>query len=119
MNTSKVLDKINRLKPNYLSETDLVELVAEVETEIAINVMGLSEYSIPTIEEKTLELLAPKPYENIYFDYVAAKIDYFNGDAELYSLSSRQFNSMMDNMKSYCIRNGLTPSLVGVRTDYY
>ncbi len=119
MTPSIIIDKINKLKPNAIDEKLIIDFVNDVEKEIAINIMELSDYSLASIENKTNELLAPEPYDGIYFDYVAAKIDYFNGDAELYSLSSRQFNNTMDDLKAFCIRKGLSPSLTQVRTDYY
>ena len=119
MTVSTIIDKINKLKPNALDEKMIIDFINDVEKEIAINIMELIDFELASIENKSVELLAPAPYENVYFDYVAAKIDYFNGDAELYALSSRQFNSTMSDLKSFCIRKGIAPSFKGIKTNYF
>ena len=119
MNVSNILDKVGRLKPNALTEDDLIDLINEVEVEIAENVLHLETYALATKEDKGAELLAPKPYEQIYFNYITAKIDYFNGETDFYALTSQQFNNMMKELVAYCIRKGLTPGFTGKRTNYF
>lgn len=119
MTPSIIIDKINKLKPNALEEKIIIDFINDVEKEIAINVMHLADYELATIEDKSKPLLAPDPYENIYFDYVAAKIDYFNGDSDMYMLSAQQYNMQMNELKAFCIRKGITPGFKKRPTDYY
>lgn len=120
MTVSKVIDKVNRLKPNSMDEADMIELIDNLEMDIAINVYGISEtdYIPLTPNDKEVELIAPLPFKEVYFDYVCAKIDYFNNNVDLFALSSAQFNITMSDLKSYCTRKGLTPKQP-TRSSYF
>lgn len=117
MNASIVLDKVGRLKPNALTEDDLIDLINEIERDIAENILHTENYTLVSNENKNVELLAPPIYERIYFEYVCAKIDYF-GDVEFYTLTGQQFNETRKELLAYCIKNGLTKSF-GRYVDYH
>lgn len=116
MTIDKILDMVVRLKPNSLTKVDIVDFINEVEADIIINTL---KQPFERVTEFSQELIAPTPFEHVYFDYLVAKIDFLNGDAEFYSLSSRQYNATMNALVAYCIRNGFAPSMTAKRTDWY
>lgn len=116
MTIAKVLDRVVRLKPNSLTNVDIVDFINEVEADIIINIL---KQPFTPVTDFNAQLIAPTPYDHIYFDYLLAKIDYLNGDAEFYSLSSRQYNSTMNDLTAYCIQNRFAPSFSAKRTDWY
>lgn len=115
MTISTVIGKVERLKPNAMTAEDLISFINEVERDIVIEALG---QEFTPVTDKNQELSAPELYDNVYFDYVCAKIDYFNGNIDNYSLSSQQFNTTMKGLKGYCIRKGLTPGFTGKRINY-
>jgi hypothetical protein len=117
MNASKVIDKLNRLKPNAVSLVDQIDFINEVEKEITYNILYAQTFTPVTEATLNEELLAPEPYTHIYFDYLCAKIDYFNGDIDSFSLTAQQYNITMNSLKSYCIRKGITPSITARATN--
>lgn len=116
---SKILEKINRLKPNALSDTDLVDIVNELEAEIAIEVLKLDEYQLASLDNSGVELLAPKPYDGVYYDYLCAVIDRMSNNLDGYSMTYSQFNANYAEMKAYCMREGLTSSNTIARSEYF
>lgn len=118
MKATKVLNSIRRLKPNALQDDDIFDFLNEIEKIIAMTVV-YEDYVPITDLNRDNELLAPEPYDLIYFDYVASKIDMINGNIEMYSLSSRQFNLTFNDMRDYCIKQAITPPIVGGRADYF
>lgn len=119
MTVSKIIDKVKRLKPNALTEEDIIDFVNEVEVDIAINIMGNHSVVLASAENKSLELLAPKLYERIYFDYILAKIDFLNGDSNFYPLTSQQYNMTYGALEAYCIRAGIADLYSEKRKDYF
>jgi hypothetical protein len=118
MTISKVISQLNKFKPNSLNDETVVDLVNDIEKAIIDKCGLVEEGNLALVSDKHAELLAPPPHENVYFEYISAKIDYFNGDTDVYSLTSRQFNTTMSDLKKYLVRNGLSKPITAKFTDY-
>lgn len=118
MTLTKVIDTLNRLKPSALSDDDIIDMINQLESEIAETVLFQPFVPLDNTMMDT-PLMAPAPYERIYTEYMSAQIDLINGNIEAYSLSGNQFNNDYEDMKRFCIRTGLTPVYNAKRSDYF
>jgi len=116
MNAMKVIETLDRLKPSAIYESDVISFINMLEADVSKNIL-LVPYEEITASTKTKELLVEPPYDGIYFEYVASKIDMLNSDIESYSLSSAQFNNTFTEYAKHIIRT--KPRAPYQRTNYY
>lgn len=53
---------------------------------------------------ENIELLMPSEHEDIYVKYLAAKIDYYNGETALYANDQAIFEDAWANARAWWIR---------------
>ncbi len=91
------IDAVDEVKPNaYGNETKtrwLNEIEGKVQTEVML-IAGADviQYSYP--ENKDWELLVGPPYDGLYPAYLAARIDFANGEYEKYQNTMQMFNDI-------------------------
>ena len=121
MQLNKILELINEHKPNKYSSTDLIRWINELEHTVVCEVMHRYEATkdmdfIPYTEsDMDKELLVPDAYVDVYFFYVASKMDALRGESDRYNNATVLFNSMWDNYTSWMMRNNTSVSLGQVR----
>ncbi len=98
MTVQQAIVRADALKPNAVPEAEKIRwlsaLEAMIKNEIA-DTHGGWEEPLPTGEPlcPTDGLFAPPPYDEAYVFWLAAKIDFTNGEFDSYANSTAQFNN--------------------------
>ena len=93
-----VLRMADELSPNAFSEENKIQFLNEaegvVQTEVfLLAVEDVTTYSWP--EDKETKLLAEPPHDKLYLQYVAAQIDYANGEYDRYQNKMQMYNAYL------------------------
>ena len=121
MQLKKVLELINEHKPNKYSDKDKIRWVNEIEHTVVDEVMHRYEETkdmefVPyTEDDMDKEMLIPDAYSDVYFFYVASKMDALRGESDRYNNATVLFNAMWDSYASWMIRNNKPVSLGQIR----
>lgn len=120
MKVSQVISEINELKPNSLDDFEIIKMIDQLESEIVLEKYKEAEYDDITPDDTGRVLKAPKQFEQIYFEYVSARIDLMNGQIDAYSLTSRQFNDTYNNLVAHITNKNLAaPTGTGRFNSYF
>jgi len=99
MRIKETISELRGLKPNQYSDGMLVKWLSDLDGQIYENVMRNTEDAppppaLPYKEEHDMEteLLAPMPYAGVYIHYMAAQIDFHNGEYERYNNGMVMYN---------------------------
>lgn len=106
MTPNKVIEKVDRLKPNAYTEEDKLEWINELDGMVQRLVFqedNVTQYIYPNDMEK--ELLIPAPFDDAYTLFLEAKIDYYNREYSNYNNSAMMFESQFSEYKKDYIRN--------------
>lgn len=106
MTPNKVIEKVDRLKPNAYTEEDKLEWINELDGMVQRLVFqedNVTQYVYPNDMEK--ELLIPAPFDDVYTLFLEAKIDYYNREYSNYNNSAMMFESQFSEYKKDYIRN--------------
>lgn len=113
MTPNKVIEQVDRNKPNAYSEEDKFAWISDVDGMVRKLVLqdGKSEqYKYP--EDGDKELLIPAPYDSAYQFYVEAMIDHHNREYQFYNNSVQMFSARFDEFRKAYIREN-RPKAVG------
>lgn len=105
MTPNKVIETIDRLKPNSYSEEDKLGWINELDGMVQRLVFQndeVTQYSYP--EDMDRELLIPAPFEDLYGLYLESKIDYYNREYGNYNNSAIVFEARYSDYKKWYIR---------------
>lgn len=105
MTPNKVIEIVDRLKPNSYSEEDKLRWLNELDGDVQRLVMQLDEvkqYSYP--EDMDKELIIPAPFNDVYALYIEARIDYHNREYANYNNSAAMFEARYSEYKKAYIR---------------
>lgn len=98
MTIREIIDNADATKPNDFSLAAKIRWIAELDGQIALNIMMMSIEDVKrfryTEDDVDAEPLVEFPHDNIYEQYLAAKIDYANGEYSKYQNSSAMFNAL-------------------------
>lgn len=112
MTINDAIAKAGELRLNAISEEQKYTWVYELECSVC-EMMGKA---IPPKEfPKDIELAMPEAHEDVYVKYLAAKIDYYNGETALYANDLAIYNEAMDAARAWYIRNNRPASSGGWR----
>lgn len=111
MKIINLLSKIDRLKPNTVEGEDKFEWINELEGIIYKNIFAraadttfnFAKYDFDADQET--ELLVPFPFDDIYFHYLSAKIDYTEGEINSYNNNMSLYNTMYEEFAADYRRN--------------
>lgn len=97
MKISEILAYVDRVKDNAYSDADKIIWLNEVEGLAQSEVMLLSPDDIVTYtpDDTDAEMLVKPPHDKIYYSYLVAMIDYYNGEYDKYANSQSLFNQYM------------------------
>lgn len=112
MTINDAIAKAGELRLNAISEEQKYTWVYELECSVC-EMMGKE----PPKKEfpKDIELSMPAAHEDVYVKYLAAKIDYYNGETALYANDLAIYNEAMDAARAWYIRNNRPASSGGWR----
>ena len=112
MTINDAIAKAGELRLNAISEEQKYAWVYELECSVC-EMMGKE----PPKKEfpKDIELSMPEAHEDVYVKYLAAKIDYYNGETALYANDLAIYNEAMDAARAWYIRNNRPASSGGWR----
>lgn len=105
MTPNKVIETVDRLKPNSYSEEDKLGWINELDgmvQRLVIQSDNVTEYSYP--EDMDKELLIPAPFDGVYALFLEAKIDYYNREYANYNNSAMMFETQYSEFKKAYIR---------------
>ena len=88
MTPNKVIERVDKVRPNPYDEETKLGWISELDGMVNRLVIQNNEaqpYRYP--EDMDIELLIPYPYENLYQLYVEAKIDFYNREYGIYNNS--------------------------------
>ena len=104
MTLNQAIQRADELRPNSLEHEIKADWVRELEGQVA-GFMGLP------FEDAgdDAPLLMQAPFDNIYYLYLAAMIDFAQQDSDLYYNDSVLFNASMNRAKSCYISQNLPP----------
>lgn len=125
MTLYELISYIDSVKPNSFSAQDKTEWVNEIETRIQKDLLGLSPddlviYRYP--DDRDRGLLLDTAHIAVYRHYLAAMIDFANGEYDKYANTMAMFNAAFENFAKWLIshhRKPRTPCSYGYYISAY
>lgn len=114
MKLTEVIEKIRQTKPNPYSDDRLTDYINALEQQVQAEVFRTPIAEITNYRWKTNQdtvLLIPPPYDSTYPFYVAAMIDFNNGEFDSYNQNMVQFNTLYDEYKKFYKRSEVTETV--------
>lgn len=107
MTIIEAINGVNLLKPNKYTQEQMVEWLKNIDGLIHQQVIETHEGGEALKEYDSLnsKLLIPFPYEEIYINYLAMKIDFANGDIKKYNNSAAVYETSLREYKRWYHRN--------------
>ena len=102
MRINDAISKADELRPNVISDEQKYTWLFELECEVA-EIMGKIHPHKRFPEN--IDLLMPEAHEDVYVKYLAAKIDYYNGESKLYANDQTIFQDAMADARAWYLRN--------------
>lgn len=110
MKVNEAITQIDTLKPNQYEEAEKVRWLSTLDGRIAEEVYAAHEGTpsgfVPYDPKEDLDavLLAPEPFADVYLTYLAAQIDYYNGETARYNNSMVMFNIAYEGFANWVNR---------------
>ena len=94
MTIQEAIARIDDLKPNAYDVPHKMSWLSEVDGKIYNEVISYhdDDTTWQPYDVTTTELIAKEPYSELYIYYMAAMIDYWNGDTQRYNNDMQMFN---------------------------
>lgn len=102
MTPNKVIETIDRLKPNVYTDEDKYDWIYRLDDMIARTVYEKEPAPAVGADE---ELPVPAPWDDIYGLYVASMIDFYNREYGHYNNSVMMFQERLEQYRAWYIRN--------------
>ncbi len=96
MTLREVIEYTDNIKPNAFTDKDKTRWINEVEGMVQTNIFLLAPEEIITYnfeKDSETELLVRPPHDKIYAAYLAAMIDFANGEYNKYQNTHQMFNA--------------------------
>jgi hypothetical protein len=111
MKISKVLETVNRRKPNAVDDEDKFKWLSDLDQSIFEDIISKAEDT--TIDFKSYvydsdmekDLIVPDHYSELYIYYLFAKIDADNEEFNSYNNFMTLYNDLFDKFAAYYRRN--------------
>ena len=100
---------VDTVMPNALPGAVKLRFLGEIEGRVRVELLGEEPDRMTVFDESTpadTELSAPHPYDQLYWLYVAAMIDYASGDLARYENTATLFNAAYGNYGKWLKRRG-------------
>lgn len=121
---ASVIAKLDKLKPNAYEPSDKLAWINELEERIYQDIINQKEgeeevfTAFTDATDNITELVVASPYSDVYFQYLAAQIDYNNQDFGLYNNSTAIFNKTLQDYSAFYRRNNRAKSCPQPKYDY-
>ena len=102
MRINEAIARADELRLNTISEEQKYTWVFELECTVC-EMMGRASPKKNFPEDITLSM--PSEHEDVYVKYLAAKIDYYNGESALYANDQAIFQDAMADARAWYLRN--------------
>lgn len=103
-----VIDQVDNIKPNAFSDETKTSWLNEVEGMVQTEVFLWASGQIITYDystHKNTEMLVKPPHDKLYWAYLAAMIDFANGEYNKYQNTMQLFNSYYGEFTRWFARN--------------
>ena len=113
MTLSKVISRIDEMKPITYTHEQKIEWLSELDARIKAEIIDTHEggENVPFdgYDEKDTEteLLVPSPFTEVYIYWLEAKIDYANSEIGRYNNSIANFNTSFNSYANYYNRHNM------------
>lgn len=110
MTARELLTTIDQMRPNAFTDGEKLQFLNTIEGRIYTEILNRAEGNdltfVPFREgEEEKELIVKIPYTDIYIYYMAAMIDFYNGDSSRYNDTMVLFNNVWDEYAAYYREN--------------
>ena len=114
MNINKIIEYTNEVKPNVISDELKFGWVSALDSRINREIFGKREEIIyRSGEDGNTELLVLPPFDEIYYYYVSAMIDFANNEISSYTNNMILYNDKFDEFAKNYRRNNMPESFGG------
>lgn len=102
MKINETIARADELRLNTISDEQKYTWVYELECSIA----EMMDKPVPQKRfPEDITLMMPAAHEDVYVKHLCAKIDYYNGETELYANDTAIYNEAMSEARAWYIRN--------------
>ncbi len=108
MKLREVIEYVDGIKPNAFTDEDKTRWINEAEGMVQTNVFLLAPEEIITYDfehDGEAELLVRPPHDKIYAAYLAAMIDFANGEYNKYQNTYQMFNAHYRELMNWFATN--------------
>ena len=110
MTMNKVIEYVDRVKPNIYTDEDKYRWINTLEGMICRQVMQREEPEYKLPDDADEPLLVEHPFDDLYGLYVMSMIDFHNNEFDHYNNSTMMFTARYDAYKAEYIRRHMPVS---------
>ena len=105
MTIRKLIDKVQKEKPNTFTDEHMLLFVNEIEADVAEELRreDFEEYTLDDMDE---ELMVGRPYDRLYVSYLKSQVDYANEEYPSYQLNAEQHMIDFKDFADWVVRTG-------------
>lgn len=105
MTMNKVIEQIDRIKPNVYTDDDKYKWINTLEGLVCREVLQRDEpgYFLP--DDADNPLLIEHPFNDLYVLYVASMIDFYNREYDNYNNAAQMFHERYEQYKRWYIQH--------------
>lgn len=107
MTLREVIERVDEIKPNAFSEDTKTMWLNECEGMVQTEVLLFASEDILVYDfdaDKDAELLVKPPHDKLYWVYLAAMIDFANGEYNKYQNTMQMFNNSFNEFMGWYAR---------------
>lgn len=104
MTLKQAIDKVNAFKPNTLTDDQKTDILTTAEGGVRAIVNKIEGTDSPNLKyryekDQNALLTAVSPYDELYVFYLAAMIDYWNGEWDGYQTGMIMYNNLLNEFR--------------------
>lgn len=121
MTIIEAINGIDSLKPNKYTQEQKIEWLDKLDGLLKEQVIDTHEGGEGVVKADyntapvTKQLLVPAPYDEIYINYLAMKIDFANGDYRKYNNSAFMYNESLGEYRKWHNRTHMPKSAPNIK----
>ena len=101
---------VDEIAPNGVDASVKLRFLGEIEAKVKVELLGESPDSVEVFDENTyldIELCVPHPFDQLYWLYLVAMLDFLGGDSARYENAAALFNAAYQNYGKWLKRRGV------------